>query len=194
VKDPYTIKGRRYIEQRNFDSVGKQNLIVEKKCNFLPENMVILPVTTTFNFTMAESSLITQILRSIFFKKATGRAGRYASNSSKLYNLAKQVLTKVQQGGVREGMAEAQVQIQLLVRLIKAYASGEYRKLPWKSLVSIVGVLIYFVSPLDFIPDFLPIVGMTDDLALVLWLFKTLSDDLSDFSQWEKKSKTINIG
>ena len=33
-----------------------------------------------------------------------------------------------------------------------------------------------------------------DDLALVLWLFKTLSDDLSDFSEWEKKTKTINIG
>lgn len=143
---------------------------------------------------MADSSLITQILRSIFFKKATGRAGRYASNSSKLFNLAKQVIAKVQHGGVKEGMAEAQMQIQLLVRLVRAYASGEYRKLPWKSLVSIVGVLIYFVSPLDFIPDFLPIVGMTDDLALVLWLFKTLSDDLSDFSQWEKKTKTINIG
>ncbi len=143
---------------------------------------------------MADSSLIAQILRSIFFKKVTGRAGRYASNSSKLFNLARQVMTKAQQGGIKGGVAEAQVHIQLLVRLIRAYASGEYRKLPWKSLVSIVGVLIYFVSPLDFIPDFLPIVGMTDDLALILWLFKTLSDDLSEFSQWEKKTKTINIG
>lgn len=143
---------------------------------------------------MAESSLISQILRSIFFKKVTGKAGRYASNSSKLFNLARQVMTKVQQGGVKEGMSEALVQVQLLVRLIRAYASGEYRKLPWKSLVSIVGVLIYFVSPLDFIPDFLPIVGMADDLALILWLFKSLSDDLEAFSQWEKKTKTINIG
>ena len=143
---------------------------------------------------MAESSLVSQILRSIFFKKATGKAGRYASNSSKLFNLARQVMTKVQQRGVKEGMAEALVQVQLLVRLVRAYASGEYRKLPWKSLVSIVGVLIYFVSPLDFIPDFLPIVGMADDLALILWLFKTLGDDLDAFSQWEKQTKTINIG
>ena len=143
---------------------------------------------------MAESSLISQILRSIFFKKATGRAGRYASNSSKLFNLARQVMTKVQQGGVKEGMAGALGQVQLLVRLVRAYASGEYRKLPWKSLVSIVGVLIYFVSPLDFLPDFLPIVGMADDLALILWLFKTLGDDLDAFSQWEKQTKTINIG
>ena len=143
---------------------------------------------------MAESSLVSQILRSIFFKKATGKAGRYASNSSKLFNLARQVMTKVQQRGVKEGMAEALMQVQLLVRLVRAYASGEYRKLPWKSLVSIVGVLIYFVSPLDFIPDFLPIVGMADDLALILWLFKTLGDDLDAFSQWEKRTKTINIG
>lgn len=143
---------------------------------------------------MAESSLVSQILRSIFFKKVTGRAGQYASNSSKLFNLARQVMTKVQQGGVKEGMADALTQVQLLVRLVRAYASGEYRKLPWKSLVSIVGVLIYFVSPLDFIPDFLPIVGMADDLALVLWLFKTLGDDLDAFSQWEKQTKTINIG
>lgn len=103
-------------------------------------------------------------------------------------------MTKVQQRGVKEGMAEALMQVQLLVRLVRAYASGEYRKLPWKSLVSIVGVLIYFVSPLDFIPDFLPIVGMADDLALILWLFKTLGDDLDAFSQWEKQTKTINIG
>jgi uncharacterized membrane protein YkvA (DUF1232 family) len=143
---------------------------------------------------MANSSFTAQILRSVFFKKATGKAGRYASNGARLFELAKKVLAKSQQKGFREGMAEAQGQIQLLVRLIRAYASGEYRRLPWKSLLSVVGVLIYFVSPIDLIPDFLPIVGLTDDLALVFWLFRTLSDDLTDYSQWEKENKTINIG
>ncbi|MBU1822156.1 MAG: DUF1232 domain-containing protein [Bacteroidetes bacterium] len=143
---------------------------------------------------MANSSFTAQILRSVFFKKATGKAGRYASNGARLFELAKKVIAKSQQKGFREGMAEAQGQVQLLVRLVRAYASGEYRKLPWKSLLSVVGVLIYFVSPIDFIPDFLPIVGLTDDLALVFWLFRTLNDDLTDFSQWEKENKTINIG
>lgn len=143
---------------------------------------------------MANSTLTSQILRSIFFKKATGRAGRYASNGTRLFELAKKVLTKAQKGGVKEGLAEAQVQIQLLVRLIRAYAAGEYRRLPWKSLLSVVGVLLYFVSPLDFIPDFLPIVGLTDDVALVFWLFNTIGKDLTAFSDWEKANKTINIG
>ena len=143
---------------------------------------------------MANSSLLTQVLKSVFFKKATGKAGRYASNSSKLYNLAQQVLKKTKEGDFKSEAAEAKDKIFILVRLVRAYASGEYRKLPWKSLLSIVGVLIYFVSPLDFIPDFLPVVGMADDLALVLWLFKSVSGDLADFAEWEKKTKTINIG
>jgi len=143
---------------------------------------------------MASSSLLSQVLKSVFFSKATGKAGRYASNSSKLFSLAQQVYKKTKDGDFKSGAAEAKEQVFILVRLIRAYASGEYRKLPWKSLLSIVGVLIYFVSPLDFIPDFLPIVGMADDLALLLWLFKSVSGDLADFADWEKKTKTINIG
>ena len=143
---------------------------------------------------MADSSLITKVLKSVFFKQATGKAGQYASNSSKLYNLAQQVYKKTKDGDFKSGAADAKNQIFILVRLIRAYASGEYRKLPWKSLLSVVGVLIYFVSPLDFIPDILPVVGMADDLALVLWLFKSISSDLEDFAEWEKKHKTINIG
>ncbi len=143
---------------------------------------------------MTNESFTARILRSVFFKKATGKAGRYASNGSRLFELAKQVMEKTKQGGFKQGVAEVQGQLSLLTRLVKAYASGEYRQLPWKSLLSIVGVLIYFVSPLDFIPDFLPVLGLTDDVALVLWLFKSLGDDLAKFNDWEKERKTINIG
>lgn len=143
---------------------------------------------------MANDSFTARILRSVFFKKATGKAGQYASNGSRLFELAGKVLKKTQERGFKEELSGVQGKIQLLVRLIKAYASGEYRKLPWKSLLSVVGVLIYFVSPIDFIPDILPVIGLTDDLALVLWLFKTLNNDLSDFNEWEKEKKTINIG
>ncbi|WP_439556635.1 YkvA family protein [Dyadobacter sp.] len=138
--------------------------------------------------------MITRILKSIFFKKATGKAGRYARNSGKLFELAKDVMSKLQHVGMRENLAEFAVSVQLLIRMVRAYASGEYKSLPWKSLLSIVAVLIYFVSPIDLIPDFLPFVGITDDVALVVWLVKTLGDDVKKFSEWEKRRKTINIG
>ncbi|GAB2767084.1 hypothetical protein GCM10027275_06610 [Rhabdobacter roseus] len=143
---------------------------------------------------MAENSLIARVLRSIFFRKATGRAGRYARNSSRLFTLLTQVAKKSQQLGFKESVSVFQTQVQVLIRMIRAYASGEYRGLPWKSLVSIIATLIYFVSPIDLIPDILPVVGFTDDLALVVWVFKSFSDDIEKFSAWENKRKTINIG
>ncbi|WP_215234107.1 YkvA family protein [Dyadobacter linearis] len=138
--------------------------------------------------------MISRILQSIFFKSATGKAGRYAKNSGRLFQLAKEVVGKLQRVGVKGNLSEFQNSVQLLIRMVRAYASGQYRHLPWKSLLSVVAVLIYFVSPLDLIPDFLPFVGVTDDIALVVWLMKTLSDDISKFGAWEKQEKTINIG
>ena len=138
--------------------------------------------------------MISRILQSVFFRKATGKAGRYARNSGRLVELAKEVLGKLQNVGFKGNLAEFQTSVQLLIRMVKAYAAGEYKGLPWKSLISIVAVLIYFVSPIDLIPDFLPIIGITDDVALVVWLIKTLGDDVRKFSEWEKREKTINIG
>ena len=143
---------------------------------------------------MNDESLLTRILRSVFFRKATGKAGRYAGNTASLVELVKEAVSKLQANGFREGMAGVTGQLQLLIRMVRAYASGEYKALPWKSLVSIVAVLIYFVSPIDLIPDFLPVIGLTDDVALVVWLMKTLGDDIARFAEWEKSEKTVNIG
>lgn len=85
-------------------------------------------------------------------------------------------------------------QLGLLTRLLKAYASGEYRAVPWNTLVRMIAVLIYFVSPIDFIPDLLPIVGLTDDIALLMWLFGAVKGDLDKFEQWESQKGVISIG
>lgn len=138
--------------------------------------------------------MISRILQSIFFRNAKGKAGRYARNSTRLFELVKDVVGKLQTVGFKGNLGEFQASVQLLIRMVKAYASGEYKDLPWKSLVSIIAVLIYFVSPIDLIPDFLPVIGITDDVALVVWLVKTLGDDVRKFAEWEKATKTINIG
>ena len=143
---------------------------------------------------MDNESLITRILKSVFFKNAKGKAGRYAGNASRLFELAKEVMGKLKGVGFKGNLAEFQNSVQLLIRMVRASASGQYKALPWKSLVSIVAVLLYFVSPIYIIPDFLPVIGITDDVALVIWLIKTLGSDINKFSEWEKNEKTINIG
>jgi uncharacterized membrane protein YkvA (DUF1232 family) len=144
---------------------------------------------------MSESnqSLISRILKSVFFKKAIDAAGGYAKNSNKLFKLLASVITneKMLSG---ESWTELRTKIDLAVRMLRSFAVGEYRVIPWKSITRLIAVLIYFISPIDLIPDFLPVIGLTDDVALLLWLFNALANDLEAYRIWEKQRKTINIG
>jgi uncharacterized membrane protein YkvA (DUF1232 family) len=136
---------------------------------------------------MAKKSLISRVLSSFFFKRANAGAAGYARNTRNLYDLIRQAMEK--SGGLTgTNIAAFREQLSIVTRLLKAYASGDYRQLPWKTLTRIIAVLIYFVSPIDFLPDILPIVGFTDDIALMFWLFSGIKDDIEKFRQWELTS------
>lgn len=77
--------------------------------------------------------------------------------------------------------------LQVASRLIQAAVRGEYTGLSGKSLALIVGALIYYVSPLDIIPDFLPIAGLLDDVAVLAFALRSLRDELDAFKRWESE-------
>jgi uncharacterized membrane protein YkvA (DUF1232 family) len=55
----------------------------------------------------------------------------------------------------------------------------------------VVGALLYFITPLDVIPDLIPALGFTDDAALVLWVYKNIREDIEKFRQWEMAKKSL---
>lgn len=137
---------------------------------------------------MANDNLANRVLQSIFFRNATRKAGRYASNTKSLLELLQQALSKSNQIAESENKGMFVVlreRITVLGRMLKAYASGQYRVLPWKSLLKITAAILYFVSPIDVIPDLVPVLGFTDDVALILWVYRSLRDDIDDFLFWE---------
>ena len=137
---------------------------------------------------MAAGSLIAKVLTSVFFSRSRSKAGRYARNSKSMFGLVQQVLSKSKTVAGEEGIGFRE-KIGLISRLVKAYAAGEYRQLPTKTLLITLATLIYFVSPLDFIPDVLPILGFADDIALIVWLFNSLNTDLDNFREWERQQQ-----
>jgi len=74
----------------------------------------------------------------------------------------------------------------VLGRLVKAYALGQYRAVPWKTILLIVAAIIYFVNPLDMVPDIIPLTGLTDDFAVLLWVYNSVSNEIEKFLDWEK--------
>jgi uncharacterized membrane protein YkvA (DUF1232 family) len=83
--------------------------------------------------------------------------------------------------------------VRLLQALCMAYWRGEYRAISTKSIVSIVAGLIYFVSPLDAIPDWFLGVGMLDDIAVLTWVMKTLSGELEAFRTWRTRQDPARL-
>ena len=77
--------------------------------------------------------------------------------------------------------------LRLMQSLCLAWWRGEYRAISPKALVTIVAGLLYFVSPLDAIPDWLLGVGMLDDIAVLAWVLKTVDDELAAFRAWRNR-------
>ena len=53
----------------------------------------------------------------------------------------------------------------------------------------IIGALGYLISPLDVIPDAIPIAGLTDDLAVVIYVLKKVWDSVDETIQQKAKAK-----
>ncbi|MBP6386715.1 MAG: DUF1232 domain-containing protein [Pseudarcicella sp.] len=137
---------------------------------------------------MSKESLATRVINSVFFKNSIQKANGYKGSMAVL-ELLKEVLTKTKTIAGKQNKGIGQVladKIMLLSRLVKYSISGDYKDLQWKTLLKILAVLIYFVSPLDLIPDLIPVLGLTDDLALITWLITALGEEIENFEKWEK--------
>jgi uncharacterized membrane protein YkvA (DUF1232 family) len=72
-----------------------------------------------------------------------------------------------------------------VVRLVRNYVSGSYRQVETGTIVSALGVLLYTLSPVDLVPDFIPVVGFLDDLALLSWFVEKFQGEIVRFREWE---------
>ena len=76
-------------------------------------------------------------------------------------------------------------QIGLLFEMIVDFWEEEYREIPWFSIAMAVGALVYFLSPIDLIPDFIPIIGYVDDAAVILMAVKAIQSDLKAYCHFK---------
>ncbi len=79
----------------------------------------------------------------------------------------------------------------LLISLFRSYTKKEYTEIPVMSIVSIVAALIYFFSPADLIPDFIPGFGYIDDAGVIMFLVYSLKNDLNKYKKWKTTRDNI---
>lgn len=79
-----------------------------------------------------------------------------------------------------------------IVRMIKAAKNGDY-KIDTKSVLIPAIVIIYVLSPLDIIPDWIPFIGAIDDLGLLALTVPFIVKEVDKFLAWEEEQKNKNI-
>jgi len=52
------------------------------------------------------------------------------------------------------------------------------KNVKWYKKSAVVAALVYFISPLDVMPDVIPFVGYLDDLGVIAWTIKFLGKEI----------------
>lgn len=81
------------------------------------------------------------------------------------------------------------VDLKTLLRLVRAWLTGQYRHVPWKTLLAAIGALLYFLNPLDLVADFIYVFGFFDDALVVGLVLTSIRSDLEKFTAWERSGE-----
>lgn len=89
-------------------------------------------------------------------------------------------------GSVPEAFEAVRSDLATGVDLVGCWYRGEYPGISRASLVLLAGALLYLVTPLDLVPDFVPVSGLLDDAAVIAATMSRIQSELEQFRAWRR--------
>lgn len=68
-----------------------------------------------------------------------------------------------------------------LLKIIKSYFKGEFN-IPKSELLLIIGAIVYVATPIDALPDVIPVVGYVDDISVVAFVIKKIKNLINQYN------------
>ncbi len=131
----------------------------------------------------ASAEATRQVIESGFYDRARADAVALLDDPRRLARVASAAAMST---ALRSGpFAEVLDEFRTLVRLVMATARGHWTPRSVDDVTDIVATLIYVDSPIDVIPDRMPLVGYLDDVALTGWVLRKAIGELDAFRAWE---------
>ena len=123
-----------------------------------------------------------------FLERAQAKAKEILKSSPRLKNLVNKANEKLSDLNMDTIKSSGFIyRVKIFTRMVKAYAKGEYREIQWQNMVLIVAAILYFITPIDLIPDFIPITGLVDDFTVMVWVYNKIQEEVDKFILWEKE-------
>jgi uncharacterized membrane protein YkvA (DUF1232 family) len=87
----------------------------------------------------------------------------------------------------RPGSPGLMARVRAIPRMLGGVMRGEYPHMS-KTKLGMLGLgVLYIISPIDLIPDFLLGIGVVDDFGVFLWLMASLLGESGQYVDWERK-------
>jgi uncharacterized membrane protein YkvA (DUF1232 family) len=75
-------------------------------------------------------------------------------------------------------------QLTELIEFSQDMLRGNYQTIDVKTPVMVVAAILYFLLPIDSIPDFILGLGYLDDVTVITFVFRQLSNELEKYRAW----------
>jgi uncharacterized membrane protein YkvA (DUF1232 family) len=116
--------------------------------------------------------------------RGSTRAGQYVRGGQDVRRLAAAAATAGTGARSSDGLL---ADLAATWRMIRAYVRGNYRDVRLRSVLAVVTGVLYFLSPIDLVPDVFLLLGLTDDVVVVSLVFTVLRQELAGFRAWERQ-------
>ena len=117
------------------------------------------------------------------FHGARKKAESYLQDKDKAADLLHKARLKAAQ--MPGALADVWEDLQTLFRMLKTWISGDYPGASWQTILLVVTAILYFVMPLDVIPDFIAALGFLDDAVVIAYIVSNIKEELLAFTEWE---------
>lgn len=175
-----------WIQQSLYLNAGTENLIDSEKSIYLRERGCSMEKHDRENKIkdLKKSGKLNRLLN-----RNRDKAKKLINDKEKVENMLENLeekLSKIPRVG------KYLKDVPVFISLVRAYITKEYTDVPFRSVVAIVSALIYVLNGFDFIPDFIPVVGLLDDAAVTAFAYKMVHKDVEKYRAWRKEKKIVD--
>lgn len=117
--------------------------------------------------------------------KGIGEAQEIIQNPSKVDEILVQLEEKLKNV---PAIGNTLADLPVMIAMVKAWITKDYTEVSPKVIACLVGAILYLIKKKDLIPDYIPVVGIADDLAVMGLALKLSEPELKAFSEWRNEN------